>query len=219
MITLFPTILTDSLETVQKQINLVSGKVDGVQIDIIDGEFADNITVFPIDLQQIDPKGLQIDLHLQTVDPINDVIECESVPNLRTIVAQIERMPSQKDFIDHVKSFGWKVGLSYNLHTPIEEISPDILKQLDAVQVMSIECGWQGQTFQYSALSKIQQVKELIQLHNPTCEVWVDGGVNPDNIKQIEKSGATHVVAGSYLWNQEYLTAQNVAESIRKLVY
>ena len=219
MITLFPTILTDSLDTAQKQINLVSGKVEGVQIDIIDGEFADNITVFPIDLEQIDPKGLQIDIHLQTVDPINDVIECESVPNLRTIMAQIERMPSQQDFIDHVKSFGWKVGLSLNLHTPIEEISPDILKQLDAVQIMSVECGSQGQRFQHSAISKIQLLKELLQLHNPTCELWVDGGVNPDNVQQIAKAGATHVVAGSYLWNQEYLTPQNIAESIRKLVY
>ncbi len=217
--TLFPTILTDSLETVQKQINLVAGKVEGVQIDIIDGEFADNITVFPIDLEHIDPKGLQIDIHLQTVDPINDVIECESVPNLRTITAQIERMQSQQDFIDHVKSFGWKVGLSYNLHTPIEEIAPDILKQLDAVQVMSIEGGSQGQPFQHRSITKIQLLKELLALHNPTCELWVDGGVNPDNIKQIEKAGATHVVAGSYLWNQEYLSPQNIAESIRKLVY
>ena len=128
-------------------------------------------------------------------------------------------MQSQHYFIDHVKSFGWKVGLSCNLHTPIEEISPDILKQLDAVQIMSVECGFQDQPFQNSAISKIQLMKELLSLHNPTCELWVDGGVNPDNIKQIEKAGATHVVAGSYLWNQEYLTPQNVAESIRKLVY
>jgi len=219
MLTLFPTILTDSIDTVQKQIDLVAGKVQGVQIDVLDGEFADNVTVFPIDLEQIDPKGLQIDIHLQTVDPINDVIECESVPNLRTITAQIERMPSQQDFIDHVKSFGWNVGLSLDLHTPIEEIPPDIFKQLNAGQVMGVACGFQGQPFQKTALPKITLLHEMIELHNPTCELWVDGGVNPDNIKQIEKAGATHVVAGSYLWQQEYLTPQNVAESIRKLVY
>lgn len=216
---LFPTILTDSLETVQQQINLVSGKVEGVQIDIIDGEFADNITVFPSDLEHIDPKGLQLDLHLQTVDPINDVIECESVPNLRMVMAQIERMPSQQDFIDHVKSFGWKVGLSLDLHTPLDEIQLDMLKQLDAVQIMSVACGSQGQHFQDVTLSSIAMMHELLQHNNPTCELWVDGGINPDNIKRVERAGATHVVAGSYLWNQEYLTPQNIAESIRKLVY
>ncbi|HKY73932.1 MAG TPA: hypothetical protein VJ246_01315, partial [Patescibacteria group bacterium] len=57
---IYPSILTDSPSLVQKQLNLVLGLVQGVQIDIIDGEFADNTTVTPVDLQTLTFGSLSV---------------------------------------------------------------------------------------------------------------------------------------------------------------
>lgn len=210
---IFPSILTDSLDLVQEQLNLVKGLVSGVHIDIIDGEFADNITIHPIDLQQLSVGNLTIDIHLMTNDPINDIIECKSVPNPRAIIAQVEHMPSQKDFIDHVKSFGWKVGLSLDLYTEESEVDDTTLQQLDLLQIMTVKTGYQNQNFQPSALEKIKRSAERLKILNPTCDLFADGGITPKTWKLCKEVGATHAAVGHDLWS-----SQNIAESLKELL-
>ncbi len=211
---IFPSILTDSLGLVQEQLNLVQRFVSGVQVDVIDGEFADNITIHPIDLQHVNVGNLTIDIHLMTNDPINDIVECQSVPNLRAIIAQVEHMPTQKDFIDHVKSFGWKVGLSLDLYTEKSEIDDAILRQLDLLQIMTVKTGYQDQNFQPSALEKIKQSAERLKTLNPTCELFADGGITPKTWKLCKEAGATRAAVGHDLWS-----SQNIAESLQELLY
>lgn len=210
---IFPSILTDSLNLVQKQLDLVRGLVLGVQVDIIDGEFADNITIHPIDLQNVNVENLSIDIHLMTNDPINDIIECQSVPNLRAVVGQIEHMPSQEDFIDHVKSFGWKVGLSLDLYTDESEIDDATLQHLDLLQIMTVKTGYQDQNFQPSAIEKIKRSAERLKKCNPTCALFADGGITPKTWKLCKEAGATHAAVGHDLWS-----SQNIAESLKELL-
>jgi pentose-5-phosphate-3-epimerase len=49
---IYPAILTESVSLAQEQIDKVKGieAVAAVQLDIIDGEFVDNLTFSPIDL-------------------------------------------------------------------------------------------------------------------------------------------------------------------------
>jgi len=47
---IIPTILTDNIDEVKEKFGLLAGQVDRVQIDIIDGKFADNLTIAPVDL-------------------------------------------------------------------------------------------------------------------------------------------------------------------------
>lgn len=211
---IFPSILTDSLELVQEQIRLVAGKVEGVQIDIIDGEFTDNITITPIDLKEIDPMGLAVDLHFMTNDPVNDLDECQAIPFLRTAIAQIEHMHGQQEFVLQAKKYGWKVGLSLDLYTPTDAIDEDILPQLDLIQVMMIRAGFQGEVFQESALSTVREIRTTLDKQALQTELWVDGGINSETWAICKTAGATAAAPGSYLWE-----SQNIAESLKKLLY
>jgi len=208
---ILPSILTDSLDLAQKQLDLVQHRVERVQIDIIDGEFTDNVTIYPIDLKNLRVGNLKLDLHLMTNDPINDVAECVSVPNLHVIIAQIERMPSQQAFINHVKSYGWKVGLSLDLYTPESEVPDEILKQLDILQVMTVKTGYQDQTFQPLAVEKIRACDSRLQsLNHQACDLFADGAITPKTWKLCKEAGATHAAVGHYLWS-----SQNIAESLK----
>lgn len=210
---IFPSILTDSLGLAQEQLNFVQGLVSGVQIDIIDGEFADNITFHPVDIASLTTHNLSIDIHLQTVEPIDYVVECEHIQNLRVIIGQVERMSSQKDFIDHITSYGWNAGLSLDLYTPVSAIEEDQWKRLQAIQVMTIHAGFQGQKFEPIALQKIREVRKYLNERDLKCDLFVDGGITPETFRLCKDAGATHCTPGHYLW-----TSQNIAESLKKLV-
>lgn len=202
---LYPVILTDSVEELQAQVDKVTDhpEIDVVQIDIIDGSLIDNLTVTPLDLKGVNFGKLQIDIHIMTEEPMDYVWETisikESLP-VRAIIAQVERMGSQENFIEEVKKQGWLTGLSLNLHTPLAAIKNNLLHELDIIQLMGIEAGFQGRKFQKQVLSKISYTKKLATHYHTSLEIMVDGGVKVSNARQILEAGATGLVVGSCLW-------------------
>ena len=58
-------VLTGNLELARKQIELAkeSNLLEAIQIDVVDGIFADSHTITPQDLVDIDFGDLQIDFH------------------------------------------------------------------------------------------------------------------------------------------------------------
>jgi ribulose-phosphate 3-epimerase len=214
--TVYPAILSDSSEVVAQQLELAqfSDDVETVQIDIIDGWFADNVTVTPTDLVGLDFGELTLDLHLMTEEPLDFVYEARDSKKdlpIRAIIAQVEHMSNQADFIKDVRNQEWKVGLSLNLFTPIDAIDLESWEYLDAVQVMGIEAGFQGQTFHPTALDTIREVaKKVGQLDRP-IELIVDGGVTLELLGRLQELGVSSVAVGSGLWS-----APDVEAAIRQ---
>lgn len=203
-----PSILSDSTLVIQEQLDRIAAEsqLHRVQIDIVDPDFADEITVSPIDLVDLNWHGFIVDIHLMTNDPINDVVECLQVPGVSCIIGQIERMPSQADFIEHVKSNNLKVGLSVDLSTSFESVEEAQVKNIDALQVMDIRAGAQGRDFGGElALTHIRQARELLQAAGKPIELLVDGGINVETAKQCLAAGADTLIVGSLLWNSPKL--------------
>jgi ribulose-phosphate 3-epimerase len=201
----YPSILTESLAVAIKQLNICkeSNAVNIVQIDIIDGYFTDNLTIFPSDMADLDFGELTLDFHLMTHEPIDFVREIKDHKNnlpVRAIIAQVEQMGSQSEFLDEVKHSNWKTGLSLNLDTPLEAIEPDSWEFLNIVQIMAIQAGFQGQKMQERVLSKIESLQEIIDQRGLEIEVIVDGGVKLENIEVLKSYGVDGVAVGSELW-------------------
>src|SRR3989339_1317001 len=214
--TIYPSILTDSLAEAQEQLDKLHAQTQNaikvVQFDIVDGIFADNITFDPIDILELHTYDFRADIHLMTVDPINDVIECSALPFVRAIIGQVEKMPSQQAFIDIVKAQQQLVGLSLDLYTPLSAIEDDIWQQLDLVQIMTIPAGFQGQIFQAIGLEKVREVKEILKNKDLGLEIIVDGGVKLENVALVQDTGADAITVGSYLWK-----ANNFSEALQQL--
>jgi len=209
MIKIYPAILTDSVEVLQKQVAAIqtSNLVDTLQIDIVDGVYADNFTLTAISVLDLDldPKW-QLDFHLMVEEPMDYLIEMVEHPGhrrIRAVIAQIEKMSYQVDFLEEVKKSGFKAGLSLDLYTPFQEIEADAWDKLDIIQVMGIEAGFQGQTFSTTVLKKIQNLKMLLSTRKQPIELVVDGGVKLDNLAAIIQAGADGVTVGSQLWQDE----------------
>lgn len=215
---IYPAILTDNLELVKKQLALsaeISDQIAGVQIDVIDGNFADNLTVSPIDLVFVDTHDLPIDFHLMVDEPIDYVYECSQVQGVRAIIAQIEHMTSQLEFIEEVEQSNLKPGLSLDLHTPVESVDDSSWERLKFIQILGNEAGSQGQEFAGDqVLAKIRQVAKIKKdRHLDDLEILVDIGVNETTVNDIKNAGADGAAVGSALWK-----AKDLNEKVSELI-
>lgn len=202
---IFPSILTDSETQAQEQLTICSesGLVQAVQVDVIDGYFVENMTIFPGSLEGMEFEDLEVDFHLMTQEPLDFVREIadfkDQIP-VRAVIGQIEQMSSQELFVDEVRRNNWSIGFSLNLHTPLESVDESLWERINVIQLMAVEAGVQGQKLNQYIFTKLEELHELIREKNLEIEIMVDGGVNLENINKLREYGVATVTPGSYLW-------------------
>ncbi|HYD35052.1 MAG TPA: hypothetical protein VD999_03205 [Vitreimonas sp.] len=202
---IFPAILTDSVASVQEQLDLAAESEDTktVQIDIIDGQFVDNITVAPLDITTLNFHHLTCDLHLLVDEPMDYVFEAEAVKTylpIRAVIAQIEHMSYQTSFLEEVKKQNWQAGLALDIFTPLDEVEEACWRQLDIIQLMGNEAGFQGEDLHPHLIPKIKELTQLLSEKGLKPEIYIDVGVKRDNIESLQKAGATGFAVGSGIW-------------------
>ncbi len=211
MIEIIPAVLTNNPTEAKTLIKTAERKVGRIQIDIIDGVFADNKTIDPITIQEIDSK-LLFDFHLMVKEPINWVEKCVRAGGDR-IIGQIEMMENQAEFIDKVLSTESEAGLAIDLNTPVSKLKQDYLKEVSVIIVMSVKAGFGGQEFNDKVLKKIDELSEIRDSGNLKFRICVDGGIKLENIKEIRESGADEVSIGRILLEGDF---EENLESFRK---
>lgn len=199
-----PAILTSDVEVAKQQAKLVEGKVERMQVDIIDGVFADNKTIRVEDISQVHTSAL-VDVHLMVKNPASFLHRCDGV-GVDRVYAQVEMMKSQEQFVDQASSLGMGIGLALDLYTPVSAIT-DMLPLLDGVLLMSVQAGFQGQSFSERVLTKIQELREQFE-----GDICIDGSMNVDTIPLCLKQGANQFAVGSALWK-----AKDIAQKLEEL--
>ncbi|SRR5258708_6259866 len=204
-----PAILTDSFLLLQHEVDAVrySSVIEAVHIDVIDGQFADNITVTPLDLTVAEFEPLKIDFHFMTEEPMDFVYECEALKEylpIRRMIGQVERMTHQADFLWSAKSNGWEATLALDLFTPLEAIDEELWKELDSVLLLGVEAGYQDQKLHANLYRKLQELaKRFPRKNGYNFKVLVDGGIKLDNILTLARYDIDECVVGSAIWESE----------------
>jgi len=202
---LYPSLLTSSIDEYQKQLDFIidSGVIKVIQVDIVDGHFANNLTITPLDLIGIDHGNLKIDFHFMTEEPIDyvrELVEIKDELPIHAVISQVERMGSQSEYIQELKAQGWKTGLSLDLYTPVSAINKNTWQDLDIIQLMTIESGFQGQKFKQNALEKIVEIKKQAK---KDIEIIADGGVKLEQLEILAKHQVSGVAVGSGIWQTD----------------
>ena len=191
-----PISLESEIEVVRSQLERARGVgAKKFHIDIIDGLFADNVTIAPADLQGENLSELDIDLHLLVDDPTEWIPECVALKPKR-LIAQIEKMGNIEHFVAAAREHKEvKVLLGVGLHTSSEELSHETLKNIDGVLLMAIEPGFGGSPFHSQVLEKIKVLRKRYE-----GEIIIDGGIKPETYRQVLLAGASEAGANSGLW-------------------
>jgi len=204
-----PSILSADFGKLNEEIKeICEAGCDLIHVDVMDGHFVPNITIGPVVVEsvaKIATKPLDIHLMVQNNTFFVDLF-APLKPEYITFHIEEEKHPHR--LIQKIKSLGIKAGVVLNPNTnPV--ILEYLLQDLDMVLLMSVNPGFGGQKFIPSVIKKAKQLKEMINRLNSNCLIEVDGGVNDKNIIELKKAGVDVVVAGSYVFKNNYKTAIN----------
>jgi ribulose-phosphate 3-epimerase len=197
-----PSILSADFAELGNEIKDVEkGGADYIHVDVMDGHFVPNITLGPMIVKAIRPlTTLPLDVHLMIENP-GQYIEAFADAGADYLTVHVEADPHLHRTIQMIKSKGVKAGVVLNPATPAEMIKP-ILQDVDMVLLMTVNPGFGGQSFIPSVVPKIKQIREWANEVNPTLEIEVDGGINPETAAICAEAGADVFVAGSAIYNR-----------------
>jgi len=205
MANIVPTILSNDLNDVKQKLTQLSGLVELVQIDLMDGEFVSAKSITAEELQTIE-TGIPLEAHLMVQDP-SQWLPYLSPDLFRRVYFHVEALPNPETFILQAKQIGFEVGLAVKMTTPITDIE-NIVGMVDSVLFMSVEPGQQGQSFDPAVLEKIDNFINQFPEHL----VAIDGGVSRENIDSIVKVGVENLSVGSAIFG-----GGDIAENIKEL--
>ncbi|MHC0037211.1 ribulose-phosphate 3-epimerase [Pseudoneobacillus sp. C159] len=202
MVKIAPSILSADFARLGEEIKDVEkGGADYIHVDVMDGHFVPNITIGPLIVEAIRPiTKLPLDVHLMIENP-DQYIEVFAKAGADYLTVHVETCRHLHRTIQLIKSYGVKAGVVLNPATPIDSIK-HILGDIDMVLLMSVNPGFGGQAFIPEVISKIKQVRKMIEDKGLDVEIEIDGGVNEETAKLCIEAGATVLVAGSAIYNQ-----------------
>src|SRR5512134_3081883 len=192
-----PSILSADFARLAEEVSCVEqAGADWLHIDVMDGHFVPNLTVGPPIVEALRKvTTLPLDVHLMITNPDAFIGEfAEAGADYLTV--HVETCPHLHRTVQSIQERGVKAGVTLNPATPAIMLA-EIVRDADLILIMSVSPGFGGQKFIASSLHKIAEVRALIDRTGSRALLEVDGGVKPDNVKEILAAGAEVLVAGS----------------------
>ncbi|MEX2028820.1 MAG: ribulose-phosphate 3-epimerase [Candidatus Curtissbacteria bacterium] len=194
MATIVPAILTDDEDVYREQLEKAAHAAKIVQIDIIDGKFANNLTV-GTDVIAKYPTTASLELQIMAIDSRGYIEDSAGLEYVTRIIVPFEKNENLKENIYAIKSAKKQVGISINPGTPLAAVA-DLFDQIDLILFLAVEPGFSGQKFQDVVLEKIKETKKISR----GLAVEVDGGINFETAPKAAAAGADFLAANSVIF-------------------
>lgn len=186
---------------------LIEGGADRIHFDVMDGQFVPPITFGAALVGSLRDLGETLfEAHLMTQTP-EAHFDAFAKAGCGSIIFHAEATHHAHRLCQRLKQMGIQAGVAINPGTPVEVIEP-LLEVLDLALVMTVNPGWGGQKFVREALQKVSAIRKIA----PQIDIEVDGGIDPQTLREAQAAGANVFVAGSYLVEQHSL-----ADGLREL--
>ncbi len=129
------------------------------------------------------------------------------------VTVHVEATPHIHRAVQQIKEGGATAGVALNPGTPLGALD-EIIPYVDLILVMGVNPGFGGQEYIPTMTDKIARLRRMLDERGyDHVSIQVDGGIKINNMRAIVEAGATNIVIGSAIFNNQH----SVAEAVQQL--
>lgn len=188
--------------------------IEYLHIDIMDGDFVPNFTLGTDFVKKLHTATkIPLDIHMMVRDP-EAKLDWFELREGDFVSVHAEACTHLARALQAIRARGARPMLALNPGTPLSA-AEEVLDEIDALLVMTVNPGFAGQKLIPSTLGKITRAKEMLRRHGKEqILIECDGNVSFENARKMREAGADIFVAGT---SSIYAKEGSFEENIRRL--
>ena len=182
------------LEEDVRQLELAG--VDGIHVDIMDGQFVPNFALSPDIIRTVRrATALPIDVHLMVEQPERH-LEAVAQSGAQIITVHQEATVHLQRTLTAIHNLGARAGVALNPATALDTLEY-VLDDLDLILIMTVNPGFAGQKLVPQTIQKIIATRQMINRCGRSIDLQADGNVSFAHAPIMVQAGATWLVGGT----------------------